>query len=263
VSVRSLFNDGGARIARPGRAIRRLRTFKVAMSSHVNLVAPPTRRAARGLDCEACSGQDSRTASGLRVVALADDTDRNFSESTAVLLGRVQQGDPSARERLFVRFLPVLERWARGRLPGYARSSMETDDLVQVTLLRALQRIDEFDARREGAFLAYLRHILLNQVRDEIRVARRRPGHEPLDEHTACQASSVVTQVMGQEFLERYEAALGQLEERQAEAVILRIEFGYSLEQVAEAIDAPSANAARMVVSRALLRLAEILDEQS
>jgi RNA polymerase sigma factor (sigma-70 family) len=232
------------------------------MSCNVNLMALPTCRAARGIDCDARSGQDSSTASRLRVGALADDNGRDFSESTAVLLGRTQQGDLAARERLFVRFLPVLERWARGRLPGYARSSMETDDLVQVTLLRALQRIDEFDARREGAFLAYLRRILLNRVRDEIRLARRQPGHEPMDERTACQAPSVVAQVIGDEFLERYEAALSHLEERQAEAVILRIEFGYSLEQVAEAIDAPSANAARMVVARALLRLAEILDEQ-
>jgi RNA polymerase sigma factor (sigma-70 family) len=232
------------------------------MSCNLNQVAPPTRPAARGMDCEARSGQDSRTASGRRVGALANDTGRNFAESTAVLLGRIRQGDRGARERLFARFLPMLEQWARGRLPGYARSSMETDDLVQVTLLRALQRIDEFDACREGAFLAYLRRILLNRVCDEIRLTRRRPGHEPMDERTACQAPSVVAQVIGDEFLERYDAGLSRLEERQAEAVMLRIEFGYSLEQVAEAIDAPSANAARMVVARALLRLAEILDEQ-
>jgi RNA polymerase sigma-70 factor (ECF subfamily) len=60
--------------------------------------------------------------------------------------------------------------------------------------------------------------------------------------------------------LERYEEALLSLEERQREAVILRLEFDYSHEEVAQAVGCPSANAARMLVSRALLRLAEILD---
>jgi RNA polymerase sigma-70 factor (ECF subfamily) len=60
--------------------------------------------------------------------------------------------------------------------------------------------------------------------------------------------------------MERYEEALGALDERQREAVILRIEFGYSHEEVAEALGAPSANAARMIVTRALVRLSELLD---
>lgn len=196
---------------------------------------------------------------GMAVVPETSGTDA--AESTATLLFKVRDGDSGARERLFARFLPLLARWARGRLPGYARGAVETDDLVQLTLLRALQRLDAFDSQHEGAFLAYLRRILLNQVRDEIRQAGRRPGFEPVDEHAACRAPSVVEQVIGKEQLERYEAALERLDERQAEAVILRIEFGYSLGQVAEAIDAPSANAARMVVSRALVKLAEALDE--
>ena len=47
------------------------------------------------------------------------------------------------------------------------------------------------------------------------------------------------------------------LGERDREAVILRVEFGYSHEEIAEAIGSPSANAARMTVARALVRLAE------
>ena len=54
-----------------------------------------------------------------------------------------------------------------------------------------------------------------------------------------------------------YEAALQELTEDQREAVILRIEFGMSFPEVAEAMGKPSPNAARMLVVRALVHLAE------
>jgi RNA polymerase sigma-70 factor (ECF subfamily) len=40
------------------------------------------------------------------------------------------------------------------------------------------------------------------------------------------------------------------------EAVILRLEFGFSHREIADAIGSPSANAARMLVSRAVEKLA-------
>ena len=86
-------------------------------------------------------------------------------ESTATLLTRVRAGDEDARERLVVRYLALMKRWAHGRVPARARRFADTDDLVQTTLLRALNAVPHFEPRREGAFLAYLRKILLNQLR--------------------------------------------------------------------------------------------------
>jgi RNA polymerase sigma-70 factor (ECF subfamily) len=179
-------------------------------------------------------------------------------ESTAVLLHRARGGDDDARERLAARFLPLLRRWAHGRLPPAARGALDTDDLVQVTLIKALAHIGTFEAEREGAFMAYLRRILLNHLRDELR--RARPGREGVEEELPDRAPSVVEEAIGRQVMERYEEALQELEERPREAVILRLEFGYSHEEVAEAVGCPSANAARMLVSRALLRLAELLN---
>jgi RNA polymerase sigma-70 factor (ECF subfamily) len=64
---------------------------------------------------------------------------------------------------------------------------------------------------------------------------------------------------MGHEFMERYEEALTRLTPEQHQAVHLRIELGYSFTEVAEAMEAPSADSARMLVNRALLKLAEEL----
>jgi RNA polymerase sigma factor (sigma-70 family) len=173
-------------------------------------------------------------------------------DCTTALITRVRAGDGAAREQLLARYLPRLRRWAHGRLPAYARGGADTDDLVQVTLIRTLNRLQDFTPQREGAFLAYLRTILLNAVREEIRRAARIPPALPLQE-----CLSRVEQDCGTSLLSSYEVALGRLSERDREAVILRVEFGYSHEEIAEAIGSPSANAARMTVTRALVRLAE------
>src|SRR5438045_9463154 len=76
------------------------------------------------------------------------NAEREAPEPTASLLERIRSGEGRAREQLFARYLPILRRWAHGRLPGYARDLSDTDDLVQVTLLRALNNLDEFQAER-------------------------------------------------------------------------------------------------------------------
>jgi RNA polymerase sigma factor (sigma-70 family) len=183
-------------------------------------------------------------------------------ETTAALLERFRDGEHAAREQLVARYLPVLRRWAHGRLPQYARALADTDDLVQVTLLRALDHLTNFEPRHEGAFLAYLRRILLNAVRDEIRRAARGPGMVELPESLASDAPSVVEQAVGHEAMEAYEAALSKLPERQQEAVILRVEFGFSYPEIAAALGHSSSNAVRMMVSRSLIRLAEVMRDR-
>lgn len=181
-------------------------------------------------------------------------------EATSELLARCRAGDADARERLCARFLPLLRRWAHGRLPASARSLADTDDLVQVSLVRALNHVGAFEPRHEGAFLVYLRRSFLNAVRDEIRRAQSaRVSGEP-DPALRDQGPTVLETVMGRETIAAYEAALAGLTEDQREAVILRLEFGYTYEQIAEATGRPTANAARMTVSRGILRLAEAMD---
>ena len=178
-------------------------------------------------------------------------------DSTAVLIDRYRAGDQGARDALFARYLPVLQRWAHGRLPAAARNLADTGDLVQVTLLRALSHVHEFDSQREGAFLAYLRRGLLNGIRDQLRRAavRAPSGIDP--EALASHEPSPLESVMGAETLAAYEAALARLPSELQEAVIMRVEFGYTGPEVATALGRPTPNAARMLVTRALARLAE------
>jgi RNA polymerase sigma factor (sigma-70 family) len=177
-------------------------------------------------------------------------------ETTVELLNRVKAGDDAARERLVARCIPPLRRWARGRLPSYARDMLDTEDLVQESVLAALGRIEGFEARREGALQAYLRQALANRIKDVIRYKRRRPLQTVLPEDARDQGESPLDQVIGLENTERYEAAMLRLRDTDREAIIARVELRYSYQELAVALGKPSPDAARVAVARAVYRLA-------
>jgi DNA-directed RNA polymerase specialized sigma24 family protein len=72
----------------------------------------------------------------------------------------------------------------------------------------ALERIDDFEPRREGAFLAYLRQILLNSIWKEIRKKSSRPVCETLKGDFADATPSSVEQAIGLDAIAAYEKAL-------------------------------------------------------
>lgn len=184
--------------------------------------------------------------------------DREHTETTARLLVRVREGDDRARERLIGRHADSLHRWARGRLPRWARELGDTADLVQDTLLGAFRRLDHFESRGAGALRAYLRQAVVNRIRDAIRRSQRRPGTTDLDDSLADGGSpSPLEQAMGREVAERYRSALLNLTRTEQRAVVARVEMRYSYDQIALLLGKPSSDAARMTVRRALQRLAE------
>jgi RNA polymerase sigma factor (sigma-70 family) len=178
-------------------------------------------------------------------------------ESTFHLIHRAKAGDQAALDRLFDRHLTPLRRWARGRLPRWARDLADTDDLVQETLLQTFKRIEGFEPRHVGALQAYLRQAVLNRIRDELRRKERRPNATALDGLEADRGQSPLEQAIGREAVDRYERGLARLRPDEQEAVIGRVEMGLSYQELAEALDKPTPDAARKAAERALVRLAE------
>jgi RNA polymerase sigma factor (sigma-70 family) len=178
-------------------------------------------------------------------------------ESTFQLIERVRAGDQEALERLFARHLKPLQRWTRGRLPKWARDLADTDDLVQDTLVQTFKRIEAFEPRGAGALQAYLRQAVLNRIRNELRRKGRHPEATDLEGLEADSAESPLEQAIGREALERYEQALQRLRAEEREAIIARVEMGYSFEELAEALGKPTPDAARKATHRALVHLAE------
>lgn len=181
------------------------------------------------------------------------------AETTLDLLVRVQAHDPAALDQLIARYLPELRRWTSGRLPTWARTAADTDDLVQETLIKAFQKLKEFDYRGEGALLAYLRQAIVNRIRSEIRSVRRRPVAEELGDDLEAPGPSPLEAAIGADAVEAYEAALARLRAEEREAIVARIELGLTYVEMARALGKPSADAARMAVTRALVRLSEEL----
>ncbi|HXH07746.1 MAG TPA: sigma-70 family RNA polymerase sigma factor [Vicinamibacterales bacterium] len=181
-------------------------------------------------------------------------------DATVHLLERVRAGDADALERLYRRYLPSLRRWAHGRLPRLARTLCDTDDLVQDALMQTLRRLDTFAPRFDGALQAYLRQALLNRVRDQLRRAAVAPAPGTVPEDYPAGLASPLEEAIGAEVAARYEAALQRLRPEERELIVARVEMGDSYAQIAEALGKPSADAARMAVARALVRLAEEMD---
>ena len=179
--------------------------------------------------------------------------------STFDLLERFKQGDDEAMSLLVERSLPPLKRWARGRLPQWARGLADTQDLVQDAVVRALPRLKEFEARHPGALQAYLRQAITNHIRDEIRRVNTRPAMTELPESQPDLSPSPLEEAIGREGVERYEAALKELRPADREAIVARIELQQSYEEVAIALGKPSADAARMAVTRAVKALIQVM----
>jgi RNA polymerase sigma factor (sigma-70 family) len=123
-------------------------------------------------------------------------------------------------------------------------------------LVSVIKRLQVFEPRDEGAFQAYLRQALANKLVDEGRRVGTRPIAGPLDSEWPTNGPSPLEIAIGREGMERYERALGKLKPEDQRAIVARCEWGMSHEEVAQAIDKPSANAARVAVHRALVRLA-------
>ncbi len=188
------------------------------------------------------------------------DHHRQPQDATPDLVARAQAGDRAAMETLCGRYLPRLARWASGRLPTRARGPLDTGDLVQVTLLRTLQRLTAFQPRHHGAFAAYLRTAVRNLIRDEVRRCQARPEATPLCGLEVDTSPSPLEEVVGRDLVDRYQAALERLHPTDQALLVLRIEMDLDYADIAATVGRPSPDAARVAVRRAVLRLAEGMD---
>ena len=187
----------------------------------------------------------------------AGNTNRLATTSSLRLLLRARGGDRAAREALAARYFPWLRRWARGRLPYWARDGVDTSDLVQDTLLQTFKRIAKFEPQRDGALRAYLRLAVDNRIRDEMRRVARRPRVDPSEtiDLLVDGGPTPLEQFITDETWARYLQGLQRLTARERRLIVGRAEMGYSYKQLALIDGRTSPDAARMALRRALLRL--------
>jgi RNA polymerase sigma factor (sigma-70 family) len=186
------------------------------------------------------------------------DGDDDAYESTLHVLELARRGDRSAARILLARALPALRQWTRGRLPGYARAGFDTEDVVQDAVVNTLKRDARFEHRTVAGLRAYLRTAVINRIRDLIRGSRRRGIAVELEhgeENLVAADASPLERAILRERLDEFLGALQRLRPADRQAIVWRVELGYSIEEIARRLGKSEA-AAAMTVSRALARLA-------
>lgn len=183
-----------------------------------------------------------------------------MEDSSVDLLVRARRGDDQARERLYARLRPVLRRWARGQVPERARSFLDSEDLVQDVLTTTIRQVREFQPHVDHGLHAYLREVLRNRIRSELRRQYHRPciEGEPAED-VVSQEPSPLERAFDDEARRAYEDVLAELPEEQRAMVIARVEFELPWHDVAAVGGKSSGDAARMSVARVVARLSRSL----
>lgn len=189
-----------------------------------------------------------------RTDAVPDET-RPTADSTVTLLPLAAQGDHRAVEILIGRMRPYLRRFGRGRLPRWARSRAETEDLVDESLIRALSHLPRFENQTIKDFRAWLHTVFRNLVTDEKRFVGRVGVGRELPDEVEDPALSPEEQLVEQSKTGVFEKALKRLEPRDRLFIVHRLQHGQSFQELAKALGKPSSDAARMTYNRALRKL--------
>lgn len=186
------------------------------------------------------------------------------------LLELATSGDQDARGRLLDHFRPQLRQWARRRIEGKIRARVDESDIAQQSCLSALRDFDRFEGSQLPEFVAWLRRIHEQNVRDVVRdhavygkraVSRESDDREAVEDAPAGVASPS-RQAMRGERAAKIARALQTLPEAQREAVRLRHLEGCSLAEIARRLDRTEAATAGLL-KRGLAKLRKKLKDES
>ena len=181
-------------------------------------------------------------------------------ESTA-LLRNAKAGSGDALNALFERCAGRLLAIIRLRMGPGLRGQLESQDMLQASLRRAFQRVDQFERSDTNSLLAWLARIAENEIRDQAayhrrqrRDARRLVAVAGDMDDFENQVRSLVSGVILNEGMERLECALEALDESHREIIVLRKFEELSYKEIGERLG-KSPDACRMLLARALTAL--------
>lgn len=189
---------------------------------------------------------------------------------TVQLLGRAKHGDAQALNDLCARYGERLRTVVRLRLGIRLRSKLESCDVVQDALLKALPRMQDAEFATSGAFFHWLTAIVENHIRDmadhyaagkrdagrERPLEVRQPGSQSIAGpigNLATSGTPSMAAARAEESLQ-LEAAVDALPDEQKEALLLVRYEGLSLAEAGEKMGR-TPDAVRMLVARAIVRL--------
>jgi len=178
-----------------------------------------------------------------------------------VLLGRAREGCRDALDILFEQSRRCILAVIRRRLGKALRAHVESGDILQVTLMRAFQRIEQFEGKSFDNLVAWLAGIAKNAIRDEVDYLRRQRRSVlrtvPLDSEAEAKTGDTlfgIGRLIAQQEVERLERALSCLDAMQRNVVLWRKYEELSFREIGERLG-KSPDACRMLLGRALKAL--------
>jgi RNA polymerase sigma-70 factor (ECF subfamily) len=167
-------------------------------------------------------------------------------------LAAAKQGDSQAKGELLDRFRPYLNVIAQRLLDERIKGRMDYSDLVQATYLEASRDFGSFRGDSIESFLAWLRHILRNNIssahQEHLATHKRsaklevtlnpsgNSGSSPMqfDQWIPSEASSPSQRLMRNEAAAMLAACIEHLPSTQGEAIRMRYLEGMSLKEISE-----------------------------
>lgn len=188
-------------------------------------------------------------------------------EQSSALLRRARQGSRDAIDTLFDGVAGRVLAVIRLRLGPGLRSQLESRDILQATLLKAFERLEQFEGGKTANLVGWLARIAENEIRQQAefhgrgrRDFARRVALEEAVDLPIKQVRSAISRLVIHEEMARLERALERLKESHREVILLRKLEGLSFPEIGQRLG-KSADACRMLLARALAALTMVLEE--
>jgi RNA polymerase sigma-70 factor (ECF subfamily) len=190
------------------------------------------------------------------------------SHTSAVLLRNAVHGDAEALGALLEKLRPWLRVLAEGMLNSRIAARLDASDVVQQTCLSVHRRLGQFEGAGVATFMAWVREIHRNNVRDEVRrhlqaeeraVDKERPLDPCLSDFRDNGSGARRSMQLGEEtvFLAR---TMERLPPSQRKAVAMRYLEELPVSQIAVLMEI-SEDAVTSLLRRGLQRLREWMRE--
>lgn len=195
----------------------------------------------------------------------------SFKPKTQQLVALAKDGDRTALNQLYTVYAERIQWLVRLRMGKELRSKLESMDLAQDVIIRALQGLREFTYENEGDFVRWLSKIAENAFRDNLdklyagkRDIRKEVTFdnngstmegEYVGSHKLIQTTTPSMIVSKREDLARLEKAIDTLKPEYREVLVLAKIEGLSYDQIGNQLG-KTVGAVKMLVSRATVALA-------
>jgi len=195
---------------------------------------------------------------------------RTNNQKTQQLVTLAKDGDESALDQLCQVYSERVRWMVRLRMNKELRSKLESMDLAQDVLIRALRGLGDFTYKNEGDFIRWLSKIAQNALRDnldKLYADKRNVRKElPLDGYRSTTNSKFVgspgpidittpSMIMSRrEDLAKLEKAIDMVKPEYREVIVLTKIEGLSYREIGDRLS-KSDDAVRMLLSRAMASL--------